>query len=313
MIEHRAFSLQRRGRTLTGTAIRYGEVSHVKDVGPERFLPGAFQPLPNGLMLNMQHDDLTPVSDKVSLHDSKKSLRMSAEMRQGSAASELVRRGSLKGLSISFSPLKQRSDNGIRTIEKAKLQAIAVVDEGAYPGSNDIELRAGRHGSVNFKVRAGKKYGCRCAKKCNEAEFEKDAFSPLFKEETKPSNLIAGYGSSFVDRPIASTRRGTLSVRPQDGGMAGTILLPDDALYADILNVDRAAGLSVRPVIDMTNSTFREVGTVAVYSVVTVRGIVVAATGEDRGWREDYDLSAPDIEDRAQDYEPVHPAWAYLL
>lgn len=313
-MEHRAFSLQRRGKTLHGTAIRYGEISHVKDVGAERFLPGAFAPLPADIVLNLQHDDLTPVSSKVLLHDSQEALRMSAEVRQGSAAGELVRRGSLKGLSVSFTPLKQRRSHGIRTIERARLEAIALCDRPAYPGASDIELRAGRHGSVNFQVRSGKKYGCRCAKDCTEAEFESGSLDSVTNEETRPANLIAGYGSSFVDRPIASTRRGTLSVRPDgDGGLAGTILLPDAQVYGEMLNVDRAAGLSVRPVIDMVNSTFREVGKVAVYSTVATRGIVVAATGEDRGWREDYELSAPDIENRQDDLDPINAAWAYLI
>ncbi len=240
---------------------------------------------------------------------------MEADIREDSAAAELVRRGSLKGLSLSFRAIEQRMEDGIRTITRAGLTAIAVVDRPAYAGAGDIELRAGRHGSVNFKVRSGKRYGCRCAKDCGEAEFEKDSFAPLFNKETRPDNLIAGYGSSFVDRPIASTRRGTLSVRPDKGGISGTILLPDDQVYDNMRNVDRTAGLSVRPVIDMAKSAYTVAGSVAVYSAVRVRGVVVAATGEDKGWREDYDLEAPDLDilENREGHEPINPAWAYLL
>ena len=312
MSEHRAFSLDVQGKTLTGTAIRYGETSHIAGVGPERFLAGAFQPLPGDIRLNLQHDVETLVSDQVELMDAAEELRMTAAVKEGSAAAELVRRGGLRGLSLSFIPLEENRSDGIRTISRAKITQLALVDRPAHTGST-VELRAGRHGSVNFKVRSGKKYGCRCAKKCTEAEFEEDSFAPLFDENTRPSNLIAGYGSSFVDRPIASTRRGTLSVRPDQGGIAGTILLPDDQVFSEMRAVDASTGLSVRPVIDIPHSSFREVGEVAVYSAVATRGIVIASTGEDKGWRDDYSLDAPDVEDRAAPDYHVHPAWAYLL
>ena len=129
------------GRTLTGRALVYGEVS--PDF-KERFEPGALAPLPS-VALNLQHDarmTLLEPGDYV-LTDGDTAIEVRAELPEGSAALSLVQRGALTGFSIEFRASAERRDAGVRVIEKATLTGLALVDRGAYP-SAVAELRHGR-------------------------------------------------------------------------------------------------------------------------------------------------------------------------
>ena len=126
------------GRTLTGTALRYG------DIAPEfreRFVPGAFSDLPSVLPLNLQHDDSVIVVPEAMLSDGPRALEVRADLPEGSAALALVRRGALTGFSIEFHAREERSEAGIRVIERATLTGLALVDRSAYPASV-AEVRA---------------------------------------------------------------------------------------------------------------------------------------------------------------------------
>lgn len=139
-IERRYASFRVAGRTLTGTAIRYG------DVAPEfseRFMPGAFGDVPETLPLNLQHDASIIVVPEVGLSDSNRALEVRAHLPEGSAAVELVRRGALTGFSIEFRSRSERREGGIRVIERAELAGLALVDRPAYAGSA-AEVRSAR-------------------------------------------------------------------------------------------------------------------------------------------------------------------------
>ena len=53
---------------------------------------------------------------------------------------ELVRTGVLRGLSVEFAALAETMEGNVRVISRARLGAIAVVDEPAYPAS-EVEAR----------------------------------------------------------------------------------------------------------------------------------------------------------------------------
>ena len=134
------------GRTLSGPALVYGDTSPSHR---ERFIPGAFGDgvAANPIALNLQHDPERVIARNgsgLTLTDSRQSLDIRAELREGSAELQLVRRGALRGLSIEFSAEKESQSNGVRVVERAQLLGIGLVDAGSYPRST-VELR-GRSG-----------------------------------------------------------------------------------------------------------------------------------------------------------------------
>lgn len=137
--EHRAgVEFRVAGRTLSGVALRYGDVS--PDFA-ERFEPGAFGPV-DRVAINLQHDARMVVTPDAALTDGPRALEVRAELPADSAALALVRRGALNGFSIEFHSKAERREGGLRVIERAELSGLALVDRGAYPEST-AEVRAG--------------------------------------------------------------------------------------------------------------------------------------------------------------------------
>ena len=129
------------GRTLTGRAMTYGDIS--PDFR-ERFMPGAFGEL-RALPVNLQHDPLMIVVQEAALTDGPRSLEVRADLPEGSAALSLVKRGALSGFSIEFHALEEHREAGIRVISKAELTGLALVDRGSYPQST-AEVRCASNG-----------------------------------------------------------------------------------------------------------------------------------------------------------------------
>ena len=88
------------GRTLTGPAVIFGDVSPDHR---ERFEPGAFGASPSA-PLNIQHDPRLEVlgAGDYDLTDTGRALEVRAILPDTSAAIKLVQRGALGGFSIEF-------------------------------------------------------------------------------------------------------------------------------------------------------------------------------------------------------------------
>ena len=129
------------GRTLTGAALVYGDIS--PDFR-ERFMPGAFGEL-RALPVNLQHDPSLIVVQEAALTDTQRSLEVRADLPEGSAALQLVKRGALSGFSIEFNAIEEHREAGIRVIDRAELTGLALVDKGAYPQST-AEVRCAPNG-----------------------------------------------------------------------------------------------------------------------------------------------------------------------
>ena len=128
------------GRRLSGIVLRYGDVAPGFE---ERFEAGAFGDVAGvDAVLNVQHDRGRPLARTggggLVLSDAVDALRMAAslpETREATDTLELVRRGILAGLSVEFRPIAERTEAGVRVIERAELRGLAVVDRPAYPAS----------------------------------------------------------------------------------------------------------------------------------------------------------------------------------
>ena len=255
MIEHRdGVEFRVSGRTLTGRALVYG------DVAPdyrERFVPGAFGEV-RSIPINLQHDSAIIVSPDALLTDSPRSLDVRADLAEGSAALTLVRRGALSGFSIEFRAKDERREAGIRVIERAELSGLALVDQGAYPGST-VEVRArrsGLSGVFNYgRDRTVKDRGKRRKSRINRGafswqmrEFEKlqgelsDAIGESVKagirDKMREVQLLAGPDYS---KPLASLKAGTLKLRDGPDGLEFDAVKLPDASYAKDLQAGMAA------------------------------------------------------------------------
>lgn len=136
--ERRYAAFRVSGRTLSGRALVYGDVA--PQFG-ERFVPGAFGTVPETMALNLQHDPAVVVVEAAALTDNERALEVRAELPEGSAALQLVRRGALRGFSVEFVARAERREAGVRVVERAELTGLALVDKGAYPRSV-AEVRA---------------------------------------------------------------------------------------------------------------------------------------------------------------------------
>ena len=151
------------GRTLSGTVLRYGDISAEHR---ECFVPGAFAPLPE-VPRNLQRDRRMRVLEPGAyiLSDSDRALKIRVELPPDSVALSLVCRGALNGYSVEFHARSERRDAGVRVIEKAARVGIGLVHHPSYPDSL-AEVRArgdrgGRFFTARGRVPVRKALDCR--------------------------------------------------------------------------------------------------------------------------------------------------------
>ena len=136
------------GRKLTGTVMRYGEVSPSHK---ERFEPGSLR-MADTVHLDLNHDRERAVAwhpgGGLELRDEDAAMILSAELPPIPAADralEEIRTGKATGLSVEFRAVKESRVDGVRVIEDAILSGVGLVAQPSYTGSR-IEARARKHG-----------------------------------------------------------------------------------------------------------------------------------------------------------------------
>lgn len=241
-----AVEVRMAGRTLRGVALRYGERSLER---AELFEPGAFAPL-GEVSLNLQHDRLREIASTragtLRVSDTPEALRIEAELREGSAELSLVRRRTLRGLSVEFRPLTERRSDGLRVIEKATLPAIGLVDLGSYRG--EIELRQMADSWLTGEIRYGRPMQCTCqGGGCDQVQFEPGAFDDLAAD--RPGLLAIG-GEGFAS-VLGSLRRGTLALDPTDEALrVGLIGTRETPAARRVIEAATVGEVFARPMID---------------------------------------------------------------
>ena len=277
------------GRTLTGTVLRYGDVSPEHR---ERFVPGALAPI-RAVPLNLQHDSKTVLLEPGSfvLSDTERALEVRAELPANSAALQLVRRGALNGYSIEFHAQAERRESGVRVIERAELVAIALVDHPSYPastaevrrGGGGRGSRGGRLGTLRGRVPASKRMECQCGPKgCYDALFRQGAFRGAVDDTDE---ILAIWGT--YAKAVGSKKRKTVRFwESEDGSLEYALDIPStDAGRALKETMDaQSVPVIARPFIDTDASDFKIVGQVAEYDTVKMRALTVGSTDRDGGW-----------------------------
>ena len=310
------------GRTLTGVALRYGQPNQRAapgaPAGSEMFAPGSVELL-EPVTLNLQHDPERRIASTgdgdLRMIDGPEALRIEADLREGSAELELVRRGALSGLSVEFYAIRQhRSAEGLRVLDRAAVPAVGLVDRGSYDTAIqlrqavetlDLELRAKMGRSMSAPIPAGKRLRCECSPGSRWAEFVekplKEAFDRAFEDGVR--DVLATWAN--YSQPLASRSRGTLR---RTGATEVTIDLPDDAYGRAALAAHESAGVVIRPYLDPVDSVGDLVDDATVYSRPEIRAFVVSSTDAREGWPTPNIVATPDVEPRAATARRL-PVW----
>lgn len=240
------------GRRLSGTVMRYGDVSPTHR---ERFEPGSMR-MAESIHLDLFHDPERAVAwhpgGGLTLTDGNDALTMRAELPPIPAASRAlaeIRAGAVGGLSVEFKAERERLEGDIRVIESAILAGIGIVQAPSYQQSI-VETRRRKAGSVQnpwikTQWKARKAGACDCqGPRCKTVSFTPGAFSDALASDRE---MLALAGSN---RPLASRSKGTLAIRETD---SGDIEIEIDRLSAeteigrDLAGQSRATRVVARP------------------------------------------------------------------
>ena len=299
----RPVELRAEGRQLSGVVMPYNERA-LMPWGGERFEPGAFQPL-GDVKLNLQHQRttlLTRTGAGLELVDGPDALRMVAALPDVTAARdavELVRAGVLQGLSVEFTAVRERLENGDRVLERAFLSAIGVVDDGAYPGAT-VEARRRRGMTLRSRIPSGRRVSCMCSGAGSKwarliGPAMRKAFDTAFRDASRVIAARNNYGN-----PLGSVGKRNVRGRILDDGDGEIeIDLPVGFDGDEVLRAMEDSRVVVRPVLEDLDETptFEERATpdrTRVYENFEIRAFIVSATDAAEGWPEPELIPTPD-------------------
>ena len=284
--------LRAEGRRLSGTVMRYGDVSPSHR---ERFEPGSLR-MAESVHLDLHHDVERAVAwhpgGGLTLANGRDVLTMRATLPPIPAADRAlaeIKAGRVDGLSVEFRAVREREDSGIRVIEDAILSGIGIVKAPSYGGSRvEARRRSGR--TIRARVPSDTDLGCTCSGAgCKFARFAKEALEDVFERTFQQfeRETVAAYGS--YAQPLASVGRGTMRGKMVDDALEVEIDVPAGAAGDAVLAANEDAGIVVRPFLDADRSEGtpmpREDGQNAMaYSKASVRAFIVSSTDEREGW-----------------------------
>lgn len=300
-VERRAGGeLRAEGRRLSGTVLRYGEVSPSHR---ERFAPGALR-LAEAVHLDLHHDPERAVAWRpgggLELRQDRRALTMTADLPPIPAADRalaLVREGQATGLSVEFRAVRERQEGGLRVVEEAILSGIGIVRAPSYGGSR-VEARARSGRTLRASIPYDTALACDCIAQGNSAGgcvamVQFDAYAGELMAEAI-ANAEREVLAVFKDysRPLGSARRGTLRANSTDAGLDLEIDLPTGEAGDMAVSASEAAGVIARPLIDYDRSEYEDTDKGRMVRRPLLRAVLIGSTDARDGWpdaRIDYD------------------------
>ena len=231
------------GRTLIGNVVRYGDVSTRTPYGAEQFLAGAFGDVDKiKTRLIYQHDRNRPLAATgagLVLTDTPDALRISAtlpETRDADDALENVAKGIFTGFSAGFIAGQERDIAGVRSIRRAALPHIGLVDDPAYDDSVITEIRQSGEG-IEGEFRYDEDAIIAATGKVRKERVKAGAFDYAINAKDREINLVLGDNS----RPLASKRAGSLILESTPTALRFKVKkLPRTSYVSDFLGMLRA-------------------------------------------------------------------------
>ena len=101
-----------------------------------------------------------------------------------------------------------------------------------------------------------------------------------FAEAERDILVVAGN----FRRPLGSVSKGTVRATSTDDGLDVEVDLPAGAVGDEIIAANEAAGVVVRPLIDMERSEYTDTERGREYTKPWVRAFIVGATDTKQGW-----------------------------
>ena len=298
--------LRAEGRRLSGTVMRYGDVSPSHR---ERFEPGALR-MAEAVPLNLFHDPERAVAwmpgGGLELRQSRDAVTLRAELPPIPAADRalaLVRGGDATGLSVEFHAVRERREGGLRVIEEARLSGVGIVRAPSY-GAARVEARAKSGRTLRSSIPVDRELACECIAQAGPGSGA--ACIPIVKLQTAVSRVMAetiqraaeGAGADVLAvykdyaRPLGSARRGTLRAVEAEDGLHVEVDLPTGEAGDMAVSASEAAGLIARPLVDFERSEYQDTPEGRIVTRPHLRAILIGATDARAGWPEariDYD------------------------
>ena len=295
--------LRAEGRRLSGTVMKYGDVSPSHR---ERFEPGALR-MAEAVHLDLQHDPERAVAwhpgGGLSLDNGRQALTMRAELPPIPAAERAlaeIKAGRVNGLSVEFQAVKERLEGEIRVIEDAVLAGIGIVRSPSYGGSR-VEARARSGRTLRATVPVDRDLVCQCISEGGSASgcravvrMKTEVMQPMadmiaraFEDASRGVQgrdvlaVAKDYGN-----PIASARRGTLRAVPTARGLEIEADLPVGRVGDDVVAASETAGVIARPLVDFEadGTSFVDTPEGRVVTKAHVRAFLIGSTDAREGW-----------------------------
>ena len=319
--------LRAEGRRLSGTVMRYGDVSPSHR---ERFEPGALR-MAESVHLDLHHDPERAVAwhpgGGLALVNGRDALTLRAELPPIPAADRAlaeIRAGRVDGLSVEFKARRERRDGAIRVIEDAVLAGIGIVRSPSY-GASRVEARARSGRTLRATVPVDADLVCECIAQGGSASacrgmvrFQKEVAEPMSEMIDRAfRDARAGIQGRDVlavhkdfGNPIASARKGTLRASPGAAGLEVEMDLPAGAVGDAVVSANEAAGTIVRPLVDWERSEFVDGADEGrVVTKAHVRAFLVGSTDARGGWPDATIRYVADAEERAAPHRRRARLW----
>ena len=267
MERRQGVELRADGRTLTGPAVRYGDVSPSHR---ERFEPGAFTVSPDlAPTLGHRTGRVLAYGEDVTFEDRADALIVAAHLPRteiATVALDGVRAGRFRGWSVEFVAKQESRDaEGIRVVESADLPGLALVDHPSYPGSGvEVRRRIGGFSGLWKYARTR----CRCATDCRTASVDPDG---LTMEDDAPI-FLGNFSQSLGSARLRRTRTG-VQVEAD---------IQDTSYGRDLIETG-TDNLRVIPYLDPEVSEWVKRGTDRFYSQATVRAWILGYSDQAGG------------------------------